>query len=289
MTEYQQEEQSYEHKDQSSGNTEGALERVKPTDQSTSGSGEPADGAAGPNTNKEALKADKSSEDSLESNTDEPLDSIKESAREDVSETQESLDAEVFEPPSESAGENAWAAFYRKLGAPADPDSYATPKDVSMENEVSVRRAAYKAGLSQRQYTSFVREAQTAVKEIQSEGNAILDHEMEGLKRRYGPRYPAMMQQYERGRQAFDLKTQTTFRNLQLTKHVGFVEGLAALGANLMEDSVHSGASFQGVNPYDRRTRNLTDQARLERDEPETARRLAAAAGVDLSTLPAAR
>lgn len=194
-----------------------------------------------------------------------------------------------YSPPGENAGEEAWNSYYRKLGAPADPSSYATPKDVELKNEDPLRRAAYAAGLSQRQYASFVREAHAAVAETSAQGLERLDFEMEAMKRRLGPRYPKMMQQYERGRQAFDLKTQSAFRELNMTNHPGFVEGLATLGASLMEDAAHSGTGFQGVNPYDRRTRNLTDQARLERDAPETARRLAAAAGVDLSTLPNVR
>lgn len=184
-------------------------------------------------------------------------------------------------PPSADAGEEAWTAFHQALGAPKSASDYSTPKGMEPEAAKLAKRAALEAGLSHRQFDAMMAANQAALEALREEGEAQHREEYEAMKTRYGARFEGMRRDAERGRGVFDPATQALIDTLGLFQHAGFVEGLARLGGARMEDAAHAGrtGSLYG-NPYNQANPNLTEQARLERDEPETARHLAAAAGV---------
>ncbi|MDJ0686768.1 MAG: hypothetical protein QNJ84_18950 [Alphaproteobacteria bacterium] len=187
----------------------------------------------------------------------------------------------TLRPPGSDAGEEAWTAFYQALGAPKSVTGYSTPKGMDSEAARLAKQAAHKAGLSNRQFDAMMAANEEALAALRQEGEARHREEYDAMKTRYGARFEGVRRDAERGRGVFDPSTQALIDTLGLFQHAGFVEGLARLGGARMEDSAHAGrtGSLHG-NPYDQANPNLTEQARLERDEPETARHLAAAAGV---------
>lgn len=191
--------------------------------------------------------------------------------------------AEPRAAPGPDASDAEWAAFHQSIGAPERPDGY-TVSDKIQEGDVdSLRSMAHQAGLSQRQLDKLIESNAAILEARRAEGETRLKANFEALKAEAGAQFPALIRHAERGLRAFGPETREMFAIMGLHNDPGVVKGLAKLGAAMAEDWAPRSAASGARNPYDKSNPNLTEQARLEKDDPNAARAMAAAAGASVT------
>jgi hypothetical protein len=185
-----------------------------------------------------------------------------------------------------------WDAFYAKAGRPEKADGYQFTKPEGLpgyEDGMAswFKDAAYKAGLNTRQAAAmhdawvgkFADHAKAQEVESANQAKALGDE----MAKTWGSAKDEKLAQAKRGAQEFGFDAAMLDRIEATAGSFKMLDAFARIGAALGEDSLHRGSSPGGVaNPWAKDTHNLTQQAKIMREDPATAARLMAQAGVKL-------
>ena len=190
--------------------------------------------------------------------------------------------------PGDDASDEDVSAFYRQIGAPESTDGYAdvaVPDGQAEELTASQKALALEAQLTPRQLQILMnRNAEGVAQAMEAQNDHLKElrkQNTEILKKDWGADFAANLRISERGRRhLFDADTQKVLEAAGAFEHEGFIRGMLKAGAFFTEDQVHTGARpHKGPNPYKADTLNITKQTQLERENPELAQQLKAAAG----------
>lgn len=191
--------------------------------------------------------------------------------------------------PGENAKPEEWDAFYAKLGRPEKPEAYQLVKpegfDGYSDNMASwFKGAAHKAGLNGKQaaamhdaWVEMVKgQAQSSATEAANQEKALAEE----MAKSWGSAKDKNIEMAKRGAKAFGFDAEM-LDNLE-TKMGSFkmLAAFAKIGEAIGEDSLHAGNPSGGTsNPWGKDTFNLTQQAKIMREDPQLAARLMAQAG----------
>jgi hypothetical protein len=216
-------------------------------------------------------------------------------------ELQAKLGEKVLAPPDHDAGQDEWNDFYSKMGRPEAPGEYnlpmpeGTPENIPYDRDFAdkFKNWAHEAGLSPKQaqtlHDQYVKDtvaklgnsAESRVAEIESAHKAIVekwgDPETDGYKRQNEMARRAMVQ--------LGLKDELMSAGV-IDAATGMIAkpnvalALARVGATMFaEDSMYSGPSSMGTNPFSAKEFNMTQQSLMIKNDPSKAATLIKAAG----------